>query len=68
MNTRVHCEALLTPSGISFYYRDVRLMDPVPVEERAWFVSYPTFDCLPYHQPFVLPFVVQFLVTELENA
>ncbi|KAF8502651.1 hypothetical protein F5888DRAFT_1665933 [Russula emetica] len=33
MNKRVHCEALLTPSGISFHYRDVHLIDPVPVEE-----------------------------------
>jgi hypothetical protein len=33
MNKRVHYEVCLTPYGTSFHYWDVRLMDPVPVEE-----------------------------------
>jgi hypothetical protein len=33
MNKRVHYETFLTPSGFSFRYWDICLMDPVPVEE-----------------------------------
>jgi hypothetical protein len=31
MNTRVHYKTSVTPSGLSFNYTDVRLVDPVPV-------------------------------------
>lgn len=33
MNKRVYYEAFLSSSGSSFHYRDVPLMDPVPVED-----------------------------------
>ena len=33
MNKRVYFEAFFTPTGYTLHYRDVSLLDPVPVEE-----------------------------------